>query len=139
MSYDGAPDPGVGQFAGRHVLAEFDGIDPSLLDDLGFLRDTLEGALRAAGATICDVVSKRFEPQGVTVLALLSESHASIHTYPEIGSMFVDIFTCGETADPELAAQLLRDRLGAADARISTVLRGHPVQAPGVRAAGSAA
>ncbi|WP_156758194.1 adenosylmethionine decarboxylase [Actinokineospora pegani] len=128
MSYDGAPAAGVGQFAGRHVLAEFGGIDPSLLDDLGFLRTTLEGALTAAGATICDVVSKRFEPQGVTVLALLSESHASIHTYPEIGAMFLDIFTCGDTADPELAATVLRDRLGAAHARVNTVHRGHRME-----------
>ncbi|MBM7775674.1 S-adenosylmethionine decarboxylase proenzyme [Actinokineospora baliensis] len=127
MSYDRAPEPGVGFFAGRHVLAEFDGVDPLLLNDLGFLREALESSLRDAGATVCDVVAKQFEPQGVTVLALLSESHASIHTYPEIGSMFVDIFTCGETADPELAAALLRDRLGALESRINTVHRGHPV------------
>ncbi|SDC27120.1 adenosylmethionine decarboxylase [Actinokineospora iranica] len=127
MSYDRAPEQGVGYFAGRHVLAEFDGVDPLLLDDLTFLRDTLEQSLRSAGATVCDVVSKRFEPQGVTVLALLSESHASIHTYPEIGSLFVDVFTCGETADPELAVALLRDNLGALDARITTVHRGYPV------------
>ncbi|WP_018681119.1 adenosylmethionine decarboxylase [Actinokineospora enzanensis] len=133
MSYDRAPDQGVGNFAGRHVLAEFDGVDPLLLDDLGFLRETLESSLRDAGATICDVISKQFQPQGVTVLALLSESHASIHTYPEIGSLFVDIFTCGETADPELAAALLRDRLGALDARITTVHRGHPIPTESAR------
>ncbi|HVK21754.1 MAG TPA: adenosylmethionine decarboxylase [Actinokineospora sp.] len=127
MSYDRASDSDVGYFAGRHVLAEFDGVDPLLLDDLSFLRSTLEDCLRKAGATVCDVVSKQFEPQGVTVLALLSESHASIHTYPEIGSMFVDIFTCGETADPELAAALLRDSLGALDARITTIQRGNPI------------
>ncbi|MDQ3579396.1 MAG: adenosylmethionine decarboxylase [Actinomycetota bacterium] len=127
MSHDRAPDPGVGNFAGRHVLAEFDGVNPSLLDDLAFLREALEDSLRRAGATICDVVAKKFQPQGVTVLALLSESHASIHTYPEIGSMFVDIFTCGDTADPALAAALLRDRLGALESRITTVHRGRPV------------
>lgn len=129
MSFNGAPVASVGQFTGRHVLAEFAGVDPLVLDNPGFLREALESALRGAGATVCDVVSKRFEPQGVTVLALLSESHASIHTYPEVGSMFVDVFTCGDTADPELAARLLRDSLGARDARISTVHRGNPVGA----------
>jgi len=133
MSYDPAPELGVGYFAGRHVLAEFDGVDPLLLDDLGFLQQALEDSLSKAGATICDVVSKQFEPQGVTVLALLSESHASIHTYPEIGSMFVDIFTCGETADPELAVALLRDRLGALEARINTIHRGNPIPAEPAR------
>jgi S-adenosylmethionine decarboxylase proenzyme len=133
MSYDRAPDMGVGFFAGRHVLAEFDGVDPLLLDDLGFLQSTLEASLRKAGATVCDVVAKQFEPHGVTVLALLSESHASIHTYPEIGSMFVDIFTCGDTADPELAAALLRDSLGALEARITTIHRGNPIPAEPAR------
>lgn len=131
MSYDHAPVADVGFFAGRHVLAEFEGVTPSILDNMAFLRTTLEEVLRQAGATVCDVIAKQFEPQGVTVLALLSESHASIHTYPEIGSMFVDIFTCGDTADPELAAALLRDRLGAREATITTVHRGHPVPAAG--------
>ena len=52
-----------------------------------------------AGATLCEVMSHRFAPQGVTVLAMLAESHASVHTYPELGTVFVDVFTCGETAD----------------------------------------
>src|SRR3984893_5897721 len=96
-------DTTVGVFAGQHVLAEFDGVDPALLDDIAFLRVTLERSLDRAGATVCDVVSKRFVPLAVAVLALLSESHASLHTYPEVGSVFLDVFTCGNRADPELA------------------------------------
>ena len=67
---------------------------------------------------------KQFEPQGVTVLALLSESHASIHSYPERGSVFIDVFTCGKRADPELAVNLLRDMLDAGVSRISVIHRG---------------
>src|ERR1044072_6987515 len=96
----------VGRFAGRHVLAEFHGVPAGVLDDVAGLRHALEHALRAAGATVCQVIAQRFVPQGVTVLALLSESHASVHTYPEVGSLFVDVFTCGDQADPELAARL---------------------------------
>jgi S-adenosylmethionine decarboxylase len=70
------------------------------------------------------VISKKFEPQGVTVLALLSESHASIHTYPEVGSVFVDVFTCGTRAKPALAVQLLSDALGASSTRTDVVTRG---------------
>src|SRR5579875_446621 len=91
------------RFAGQHVLAEFTGVDPALADDTARLRSILLGALTAAGATVCGVVDKRFEPHGVTVLALLAESHASIHSYPEQGAMFVDVFTCGDTADAEHA------------------------------------
>jgi ornithine decarboxylase len=119
----GEPDE-VGEFSGLHVLAEFEGVSPELLNDARFLRDSLELALNKAGATVCDMTYKEFEPQGVTVLALLSESHASIHSYPERGAVFVDVFTCGHRADPELAVQLLRDMLQAPVARTSTVKRG---------------
>jgi ornithine decarboxylase len=114
----------VGAFTGRHVLAEFDGVDPGLLDDVAFLRATLARSLTDAGATVCDVVSKRFAPQGVTVLALLSESHASLHTYPERGSVFLDVFTCGDKADPELAMRLLADALAATSTNLTTIRRG---------------
>jgi S-adenosylmethionine decarboxylase len=113
-------------FLGHHVLAEFEGVDPGPLDDVDFLLATLQSALRAAGATVCDVVSKQFVPQGVTVIALLSESHASLHTYPELGSVFLDVFTCGERADPELAMKLLAEALGARSTRITTIQRGRP-------------
>ncbi|HEV8559985.1 MAG TPA: adenosylmethionine decarboxylase [Actinophytocola sp.] len=114
----------MGSFAGRHVLAELHGVDAALLDDVDFLSQSLERALKEAGATVCEVVSKRFEPQGATVLALLAESHASVHTYPERGSLFVDVFTCGRRADPAEAVRLLSETLGATSVRTQTVHRG---------------
>ena len=118
------PDQGPGTFAGRHVLAELDGIDPAILNDTDLLRESLAGALKQAGATVCEVVSKGFSPHGVTVLALLAESHASIHTYPERGSAFVDVFTCGWRADPAEAVRLLGSALAATRVRAQTVHRG---------------
>jgi S-adenosylmethionine decarboxylase len=115
----------VGVFAGRHVLAELDLVDPALLDDPEFLSKVMDTVLTEAGATVCDVVTQRFEPQGVTVLAMLAESHASVHTYPEIGAAFVDVFTCGERADPERAVRLLAGALGTTSVRMSTVERGN--------------
>jgi S-adenosylmethionine decarboxylase len=114
----------VGVFTGWHVLAELDGVPPALLDDEPFLRRALESALAECGATVCQVISKRFSPQGVTVLALLSESHASLHSYPENGSVFVDVFTCGPRADPELAVRSLAGSLGASVAHAQTIRRG---------------
>ncbi|GHF82663.1 spermidine synthase [Amycolatopsis bartoniae] len=115
----------IGAFSGRHVLAELDGIEPRLLDDAGFLREALRSAVAQAGATVVDVLAHRFEPHGVTVLALLAESHASVHAYPEIGAAFADVFTCGERADPELAVRLLARALGTESVRTTTVGRGH--------------
>jgi S-adenosylmethionine decarboxylase len=115
----------VGVFAGRHVLAELGGVDPLLLDDVGFLRSVLRDALTEAGATVCGMLDHRFAPQGVTVLAMLAESHASIHTYPELGAVFIDVFTCGDRADPERGVRLFAAALGTEPLELSTVRRGH--------------
>lgn len=114
-----------GLFAGRHVLAEFAALAPEPLDDPVFLRHALTGALSGAGATVQEVIVHRFQPQGVTVLAMLTESHASVHTYPELGTAFVDVFTCGDAADPEHALKLLADALGAPPVHQATIARGH--------------
>ncbi|NIH79514.1 adenosylmethionine decarboxylase [Amycolatopsis viridis] len=114
----------IGAFAGRHVLAELRSIDPALLDDPAFLRAALRVAVTEAGASVREVVDHRFEPQGVTVLALLSESHASVHTYPEVGALFADVFTCGHQADPVLAVRLLAAALGTTAVHMSVVDRG---------------
>lgn len=124
MSMDAGTLPTIGLFTGQHVLAELEGVDPELLDDEQFLQETLHHALSRSQATVCDMMIKRFEPQGVTVLALLSESHASLHTYPEDGSMFIDVFTCGNTARPELAVQLLAEALCPASVSTQTIRRG---------------
>ncbi|RJO69461.1 adenosylmethionine decarboxylase [Nocardia panacis] len=114
------------EFTGWHVLAEFGGVDAALCDDLERLESALREALIGAGVTICDVVHKKFDPQGVTVLALLSESHASIHTYPESGDIFVDVFTCGSIgAGATKAVDLLRERLNPGDVRMQVIKRGH--------------
>ncbi|GAA5095165.1 adenosylmethionine decarboxylase [Nocardia iowensis] len=113
------------EFTGRHVLAEFGGVDAALCDDLERLDTALRKSLLGAGITICEVAHKKFEPQGVTVVALLSESHASIHTYPESGDIFVDVFTCGSIGDGATkAVDLLREALSPSTVRIEVIQRG---------------
>jgi S-adenosylmethionine decarboxylase len=122
----------VGAFAGRHAIAEFEGVDPALLDDEQLLRGILVTALQEAGATVLDVISKRFDPQGVTVLLLLSESHASLHTYPEIGSAFMDVFTCGHRAEPDYAVRLVAQALRTRPQRMNTIPRGRHIDVPDI-------
>ena len=86
--------------------------------------DALRAALKEGGATVLDVVAHRFDPQGTTVMAVLSESHAAVHAYPEAGAAFVDVFTCGEQADPERVVEALARELGAADLNAQVVARG---------------
>ncbi|WP_160036338.1 adenosylmethionine decarboxylase [Paenibacillus sp. An7] len=92
---------------GRHVAVDTWGVDFDLLNNEDFLQAQLIDAAEACGATVLSVQSKQFRPQGATVLVLLSESHLSIHTYPERGFAAIDCYTCGETVDPQLAIDYL--------------------------------
>ncbi len=95
-----------------HLLELYD-CPPEILDDRYFIDAALAEAVDEAGATLLQQVSRRFVPQGVTALALLAESHISIHTWPEVGYAAVDIFTCGNRAMPHQAGQHLVRRLQA--------------------------
>lgn len=92
---------------GRHVAVDTWGVNFEMLNNADFLQAQMVEAAEACGATVMSVQSKQFEPQGATVLVLLSESHLSIHTYPERGFAAIDCYTCGETVDPQLAIDYL--------------------------------
>ena len=66
-----------------------------------------------AKANVLRVIGEKFQPQGVTLLALLSESHASIHTWPEIGYCAIDLYTCGDVTETHRAAEFLKIELKA--------------------------
>lgn len=95
-----------------HLLELYD-CPPEILDNRHFIDTALAEAVDQADATLLQQVSRRFVPQGVTALALLAESHISIHTWPEVGYAAVDIFTCGRRAMPEQAGEYLVRRLRA--------------------------
>ncbi len=96
---------------GRHALVDGRGVPADILDDKAFLEAVLERSCTLAGAVVLETTSHKFEPQGVTVVGLLAESHASIHTYPEHGCYMADVFTCGDV-DPTQAAAVLAVTLG---------------------------
>ena len=84
-----------------------------LLNDEAFIRDVLVNAAECSGSTLLAVSSHKFEPQGVTAVALLAESHISIHTWPEKHMAVCDVFTCGEHTIPSAAAIYMYDSLEA--------------------------
>ncbi|CAM5786717.1 MULTISPECIES: adenosylmethionine decarboxylase [Brevibacillus] len=92
---------------GRHVAVDTWGVQFDLLNDAEFLKKEMIEAAESCGATVLSVQAKQFSPQGATVLVLLSESHLSIHTYPERGFAALDCYTCGETVDPQVAIDYL--------------------------------
>ncbi len=92
---------------GGHCILELYQCDHAKLNDEAFIRTTITMSAKIAGATLINLVTHSFKPQGVTGLALLAESHISIHTWPEIGYAAIDVFTCGDHTMPEKACKLL--------------------------------
>lgn len=107
----------------KHLLVEYEGCDPVVLDDLDQVRRLMRAAAEAAGATVVAEAFHRYRPQGVTGLLVIEESHFSVHTWPEHGYAAVDFYTCGQCR-PELADQLLRQGLSATHAEVALVERG---------------
>ena len=116
---------------GKHCILELYDCDPSRLDDEAFVRDTITTAAKRAGATLLNLITHRFQPQGVTGLALLAESHISIHTWPESGYAAVDVFTCGDHTMPERACQVLWEELGAGSHKLTSFRRDTPMSIEG--------
>ena len=112
----------------KHLLLELYRCDFERLNDESFLRCTLNRAAKLANATVLNLISNKFKPQGVTAIALLSESHISIHTWPESNYSAVDIFTCGQNMMPELASQYLIEALKAQEHSLRVIARNPPVE-----------
>ncbi len=108
---------------GRHLILDLYDCDQQLLDDYDELQRLMETALQMSNATIIKIIGEKFQPQGVTLLALLAESHCSIHTWPEIGYAAVDLYTCGDTTNSHKAAQFLKTKLKARNTKEQELVR----------------
>ena len=111
----------------KHLLLELYKCDYQKLNDESFLRCTLNRAAKLAKATVLNLISNKFEPQGVTAIALLAESHISIHTWPESNYSAVDIFTCGKNMSPEIASRYLIEALQAQEHSLRIIERNPPL------------
>ena len=84
--------------SGQHLLLDLQGANPAKLDDEEYLRNACLSIIEKANMHLLGIQSAKLNPQGVSVVAMLAESHLSIHTWPEHGSALVDLFTCGDGA-----------------------------------------
>ncbi len=109
---------------GKHLLLELKDCDREALNDLAFLKSTLLAAANECGAKVLGESFHLFEPQGVSGVVTIAESHLFIHTWPEYGYAAADIFTCGNTVQPEKAAEILIARLGARNHSVIEIQRG---------------
>ena len=115
-------------YESKHFLLELYRCDPDKLNDESFLRCILNNAAKLANATVLNLISNKFEPQGVTAIALLAESHLSIHTWPEANYSAVDIFTCGQNMKPEISCKYLIEALMAEEHLLRIINRNPPLK-----------
>jgi S-adenosylmethionine decarboxylase len=109
---------------GRHLLLELKDCNRDILNDLNLLKSIMPAAAIEAGATVLGDSFHQFEPQGVSGVVIIAESHLFIHTWPECGYAAVDIFTCGDSVKPNKAAQIIIEKLGAKNHTILEIQRG---------------
>jgi S-adenosylmethionine decarboxylase len=111
------------RFAGIHLLVEFWGAEG--LKDVDLIETALRDASQSAGATVLGVHAHIFSSGGVTGIAVLEESHISIHTWPERGFAAIDIFMCGK-CHPHAAIEPLKNALKPCEVTVAEHKRGIP-------------
>lgn len=97
---------------GNHILVEFMGCDPHIMNDVSSIERDMVGAAQKAGATVINSTFHHFSPYGVSGVVVIQESHLAIHTWPEYGYAAVDLFTCGEM-DAWISFDYLKECFGA--------------------------
>ncbi len=118
-------------FAGRHMIIDLYGVEGPLLADLQLIKDALARSARVAGATLLNIDLHTFEPNGgISGVAVLAESHISIHTWPERGYAAIDAFMCGE-ARPERSVAVLREAFRPSNIQLTELKRGMVESADG--------
>ena len=111
---------------GRHLLLEMWDCNREILDDAEKITQSMFDAAKDAGATVIKSICHEFDPPGITAVAILSESHISVHTWPIEGYVAVDVFTCGTVADPQLAVKSLLEGFEPKEHTSVEIKRGSP-------------
>jgi S-adenosylmethionine decarboxylase len=109
---------------GRHILAEIYGCDEGTLNNRKLIEEIMVESALKAGAEVREVAFHKFSPQGVSGVVVISESHLTIHTWPELGYAAVDVFTCGEKVNPWDACNYLTEKFNAKHMTATEVKRG---------------
>ena len=101
----------------KHILFDLKDCPSELLDSEDHVRMSLYVAAKVSNSELLNISAHKFQPQGVTGLAMLADSHISIHTWPEKNVAKCDIFTCSDSNDPKAAIEYLRTQFKAMEVR----------------------
>lgn len=114
------------RYSGVHLIIDLFGA--KRLNDLAFIEETMRTCVDASGATLLHIHLHPFEPDGVSGVAVLAESHISVHTWPEEGYAAFDVFMCGDT-NPEVCIDILKKAFRAERTEVQEHLRGKGLKA----------
>ncbi|MDW8132946.1 MAG: adenosylmethionine decarboxylase [Candidatus Calescibacterium sp.] len=109
---------------GKHIIVELSGCEANSINEIASVEKTMVEAATKANATIIKSVFHKFSPVGVSGVVVISESHLSIHTWPELGYAAIDIYTCGNTTKPFKACYYLAQKFKAQKIKATYILRG---------------
>lgn len=109
---------------GHHYIVEGSGCSPEVVSRVEQVEQILVRAAEVASVQVWAISVHRFAPNGVSGVVVISESHLSVHTWPEAGYVALDIFTCGDDAKPEKAVEYALKQFGAKNVHITEVTRG---------------
>jgi len=109
---------------GRHILVEMYNCDKAVLNDHKLIEQYMNEAAEKAGATVVQSVIHMFNPWGVSGAVIIKESHLTIHTWPEYGYAAIDLFTCGDSVNPLVGFDYLKEMLKSDKTEIREVARG---------------
>lgn len=115
---------GITMVIGRHIIVELYDCDADILNNRQLIEQILVEAALQAGAEVREVAFHKFAPQGVSGVVIISESHLTIHTYPELKYAAVDLFTCGNKSDPWKAYAYIAQHLKAKEVQTWEFKRG---------------
>jgi S-adenosylmethionine decarboxylase len=110
--------------AGAHLIVDL--YDAKRLDDIDHIEAALRRCVDAAGATLLHIHLHHFHPNGVSGVAVLAESHISIHTWPDAGYAALDLFMCGK-AEPDKCVPVLREAFEPKRVGVNEMLRGQGI------------
>lgn len=115
---------GTNSYLGRHILAEFFECNSNILNNIELIEKMMVDAAVECGATVVTKTFHKFSPFGISGVVVISESHLTIHTWPENGYAAVDLFTCGESCDPKVAYEYLKAGLMSTSGSFTELKRG---------------
>ena len=120
----GGSNSGLSKEFGSHFIIELINCSPDRLRRVQHVKQIMGEVVQKSKTTVVRSSFHQFQPEGVTGMRLIRESHFAIHTWPEESYAAADIFTCGQEMDPYIAIEVMKDRFEATEVRYQVIKRG---------------